>query len=261
MQLARKVILVTGATGGIGYEVCQLLDDKGATLVLNCVSGGLLAALQDELKGEHHAVAADVSTAEGRAAIVAACNKAGGIDAVINLAGILDFRLFAEQSEGVINRMLQVNSVGPILLCHALLPQLLARPEARMLNVGSIFASIGHPGFVAYCASKAALKAFTEALARELADTRLSVAYIAPRATATSLNSDRVMALNTALGNAIDPPAQVAAEIVRMLEGSARTRYLGWPEKLFVRLNAVLPSVVHTALVKKLSTIKHHAQA
>jgi short-subunit dehydrogenase len=260
MQLKGKTILVTGATGGIGTEVCRLLAGEGATLVLNCVSQELLADLLDKLGEGHHPVAADVASAEGRQAILAACLAAGGIDGMINLAGVLDFRLFGEQSESAINRMLQINAVAPILLSRLLLPQLLARPCARIVNVGSIFGSIGHPGFVTYCASKAALKTFSEALARELADTCVSVAYIAPRATSTALNSDRVMALNEALGNASDPPAQVAAQIVAMLRGTARLRYLGWPEKLFVRLNALLPAVVHSALVRKLPLIKHHAQ-
>lgn len=259
MQLAHKLVLVTGAAGGIGSQVCELLDRKGARLVLNGSSAGSLDALRATLTGQHHVVAADIATAAGRQAILAACAAAGPVDAIINLAGVLDFNLFTTQGERAIDRMLQVNSVGPVLLCHALLPQLLARPEARILNVGSIFASIGHPGFVAYCASKAALKAFSEALARELADTTVSVAYIAPRATATAMNSDRVMALNAALGNVCDSPVKVAAEIVAMLEGRGVTRYLGWPEKLFVRLNALLPAVVHAALVRKLSLIRQHA--
>ena len=261
MQLTGKTILVTGATGGIGSEVSRMLAAKGAKLVLNCMNPGLLATLQEELGGNHLMVVADVSVPEGRQAIMDACHAAGGIDALINLAGILNFNLFEAQTEAVINRILQINTVAPILLTRLLLPQLRERPEARILNVGSIFGSIGHPGFVAYCASKAALKTFSEALARELADSHVSVAYIAPRATETPLNSAKVTALNVALGNKCDTPAHVAAEIVALLESKQRLRYLGWPEQLFVRVNALLPAIVHSALVKKLSIIKHHAKA
>jgi len=261
MQLKHKTILVTGASGGIGSEVCRLLEARGARLVLNCISSTQLQDLQQRLTQQHRGVLADVATTEGRTEIVAACRAAGGIDALINLAGILDFGLFAVQSEALINRILQVNSVGPILLTRQLLPQLLQRSEARILNVGSIFASIGHPGFVAYCASKATIKAFSEALARELADTQVSVAYLAPRTTTTTLNSDRVNALNAALGHTSDRPELVAKAVVDMLASTARVRYLGWPEQLFVRLNSLLPGVVHAALVRKLSIIKQHAQA
>ncbi|MEY4642907.1 MAG: hypothetical protein RLZZ227_2901 [Pseudomonadota bacterium] len=261
MQLTHKTILITGATGGIGSELSRLLAAHGVRLVLTCMNATLLATLRDELGAQHHSVAADVSTRDGRQAIVDACTAAGGIDAVVNLAGILNFNLFEAQSEAVIERILQVNTVAPILLTRQLLPQLRQRPQARILNVGSIFGSIGHPGFVAYCASKAAVRTFSEALARELADTSVSVAYIAPRATETPLNSDKVNALNLALGNKSDTPAHVAQEIVALLASDQQLRYLGWPEKLFVRVNALLPAVVHSALVKKLSIIKHHAKA
>lgn len=256
MELRSKIILVTGATGGIGHALCERLSAAGATLIMN---GLQLQALQDmkALLGlHHHAVVADISDYEGRTRIAEACQAAGGVDVVINLAGILDCNLFTNQSEAGIERLLQINAVAPILLTHLLLPQLLRKPEARIVNVGSIFGSIGHPGFATYCASKAAIKMFSEALARELADTRISVGYIAPRATNTPLNSDKVNNLNTALGNATDAPATVADAIFAMATNKSRLSYLGWPEKLFVRLNAVLPGVVHNALVGKLPLIK-----
>jgi short-subunit dehydrogenase len=261
MKLQGCTILVTGAAGGIGSATCSLLATKGARLILNGLQEDKLRDLALTLPGLHICVAADIAEAAGRETIVAACERAGGVDAVINLAGILDFGLYASQDGDAIEQLLRVNTIGPMLLTHALLPMLQARAQARILNVGSIFGSIGHPGFVAYCASKAALKTFSEALARELADTGVSVAYIAPRATVTALNGDRVMALQDALGNDYDPPALVATEIVDMLAGRDHERFLGWPEKLFVLLNALLPAVVHAALVRKLPLIKQHAQA
>lgn len=260
MNLSHKTILVTGATGGIGREVSRLLAAQGARLVLNCLNTELLDKLAAELGPAHRRISADVATSQGRDAIVDACQTAGGIDAIVNLAGILDFDLFVHQPVSVIETLLMVNTVGPVLLTRQLLPQLLARPASRIVNVGSIFGSIGHPGFVAYCTSKAALKSFSEALARELADTHVSVAYIAPRATRTALNNDRVTGLNIALGNKSDEPSVVAREIVKLLAGDRPLRYLGWPEKLFVYINAVLPALVHSALVRKLPLIKKFAQ-
>ena len=105
------------------------------------------------------------------------------------------------------------------------------------------------------------MKTFTEALSRELADTNIAVSYIAPRATATALNSDRVNDMNKALGNNTDTPDYVARQIVNHLQQEKALSYLGWPEKFFVRLNALLPSVVHNALVKKLGLIKQFARS
>jgi short-subunit dehydrogenase len=260
MQVDQKTLLVTGASGGIGRALCRRLHAGGARLVLNCVNAAALEELTQELGPKHLPIAADIGTPEGRDTLARAC-QAAGVDGVINLAGVLDFALFNEQEPARIQRMLEVNALGTILLTRLLLPQLLTRPQARIVNVGSIFGSIGHPGFAVYCASKAAVKAFSEALARELGDTAVSVAYIAPRATRTALNSDRVSALNQALGNQTDSPDYVAGAIVALLESGAPERFLGWPERLFVKLNALLPALVHQALVKKLPLIKQYARS
>ena len=260
MNLNGKTLLLTGATGGIGKLVAQRLDAAGACIVLNCYLQDALAELSTELNGNHVIVCADVSSEQGREAIVSACSNAGGIDGIINLAGILDFALFAQQEVGLLERMITINLAAPILLTRLLLDQLMNKKEAVILNVGSIFGSIGHPGFTAYCATKAGLMRFTEALSRELADTPVRVAYIAPRATKTSLNDDRVNALNKELGNKSDNPELVADQIVAMLENNSVVEYLGWPEKLFVKINALLPGVVGSALIKNLSKIKHYAR-
>lgn len=259
MEIVNKRILVTGATGGIGSHLCDLLVKEGAQLILTCYNADLLHNLQVKLGSRHISVAADISSAEGREKIIDLCRQGGGFDGVINLAGILNFNLFENQSPEIIEATLQINMVAPVLLCQQLIPLLKQKNKAAILNVGSIFGSIGHPGFAVYCASKAGMKCFTEALGRELADTDIQVSYIAPRATSTPLNSSRVEAFNTALGNKSDSPEYVASEIVSLLKSGKPLRYLGWPEKLFVRLNGIFPGIVHKALVKNLSLIKKYA--
>jgi hypothetical protein len=66
--------------------------------------------------------------------------------------------------------------------------------------------------------------------------------------------------LNETLGNATDSPQQVAAELIKLLAGKRKQRYMGWPENLFVRVNSIFPGIVHNALVKKLSIIRQHAE-
>lgn len=259
MRLAGKTLLVTGATGGIGVELCRALSAEGVRLLMSGSRSAELDQLNRVLGDAHACVSADLSTEQGRASVIAACEEIGGVDGIVNLAGTLDFNLFAHQTAAQIERIVTTNVLAPMLLSHALLPLLAKRDEAIIYNVGSIFASIGHPGFVAYCASKAAIKSFTEALSRELADTAIRVVYIAPRATSTTMNDARVNAMNAVLGNRSDSPQFVAQEIVRQLKGSARTRYLGWPEKLFVRINALLPGLVYRSFARNLKIIKQYA--
>ena len=103
------------------------------------------------------------------------------------------------------------------------------------------------------------MRGFTEALRRELADTNVSVRYVAPRATRTGINTSAVERMNAELGVAMDPPELVAKAVCDMLAGSRVEAVLGWPEKLFARVNGILPRVVDGALRKQLPVIRRYA--
>ena len=266
MELNNKTVVLTGASGGIGRAIAQRLHEDGARLMLVSRSEVKLAALRDELPrpdehSGHIVCVADIASADGRATLQQRCAALpGGIDILINAAGINQLRLFVEQEDSAIEQMIATNLTGTIMLCHALLPLLQKKAQAAVINIGSTFGSIGYPGFSAYCASKFGLRGFSEALRRELADSGVEVSYIAPRATATALNSDRVVAMNKALGTAMDDPLRVASEVSRFIRGRSRSdAYIGWPEKLFVRVNALLPRVVDKSLRKQLPVIRRFA--
>ena len=260
MNIDGKTILVTGASGGIGREIARALAAKGARLIVSGRDHNKLTQLAAQLGDTAVIVSADMGTAEGRSAIVNTC-ATEGVDIVVHSAGTLDFALFANQDADAIETMVNLNFLAPVLLSRALVPILEQRPQGAMVFVGSTFGSIGHPGFSVYCATKFGLRGFAESLRRELADTPIQIHYLAPRATTTDLNSDSVVALNHALGNTSDTPQIVAAEVIGMLtSATGRNRYIGWPEKLLVRINALLPAIVDRALGKKLAIIRRYAQ-
>jgi short-subunit dehydrogenase len=259
MRLENKHAVLIGASGGIGQAVAIELDKTGVILILVGRNEAKLEQLNQSLSGHHQIIIADINTNEGRNTIVEQCQQVD-LKLYINASGILDFQLYDQQDSNIIESMMATNLVSPMLLCQRLIPLLQQRQEAAIINIGSIFGSIGHPGFTAYCASKFGLRGFTEALQRELADTNIKVCYLAPRATQTDLNSNAVTALNEALGNTTDTPEQVAYEVMNIIEGKQTQHFMGWPEKLFVRLNGLFPSIVHNALVKKLPIVRQYAQ-
>ena len=129
-----------------------------------------------------------------------------------------------------------------------MLPHFVGRRAGHVVNVGSILGSVALPHFAAYCASKFALRGFSEALRRELAATGVRVTYVAPRTTATAMNNATVRKLFAATKAAIDTPEDVATGIVAAIEQQRKDVYFGWPESLIVRLNGILPRLVDRAL-------------
>ena len=203
---------------------------------------------------------ADLTTTEGIAELK---NAASDFDAcgVINCLGVNELAMLSDLQGEDVAAMLTTNLLAPIQICHSLLPLLEVQPEAVIVNVGSILGSIGYAGSSIYCASKFGVRGFTESLRRELSDTNVSVVYLAPRATNTALNTDAMNQMNRELGNAVDEPEYVAQELVDILRnGQSTSRYMGWPESFFVRLNSLFPKMVDKALSKQLGTIKHYCE-
>lgn len=260
MQLAECRILLTGATGGIGQQLAEHLCAGGARLLLVGRQPERLAQLVERCRGRAESVCADITQSAGRDAVLQAARRIGGVNLLINAAGINHFSLLEQHDEEAIAALVQLNVTATLQLTHRLLPMLRQQERALVVNIGSTFGSIGYPGFAAYCASKFALRGFSEALRRELADTRVKVMYVAPRATRTGMNEQSVVAMNDELKVAMDDPAWVAEAVVAAIGRESEELYLGWPEKLFVRLNSLLPRVVDQALRKQLPIIQRFAR-
>lgn len=259
MQLSNKKILLTGATGGIGRALAKALAEQGASLVLAGRDITKLQALARTFANHgttHNAVSLALGTELAPAQTGAIVTNHRDIDIVVNCAGTNLFAACDNTRAEQTQSLLDINLTGTILLTQALLPNLLKRPEAMIVNIGSTFGSIGYPGFAVYCASKFGLRGYTEALRRELANSTVKVVYIAPRATTTEMNAAAVVEMNKALGNAMDPPELVAACVIRAMQKERPRLSIGWPEKLFVVLNALFTRLVDNALKKQLPVIQ-----
>lgn len=266
MKASSMRALITGASGGIGRAIAFELHARGASVLLAGRDDAALdesAAALGSRSARVETCAADLATAAGRSKVLAAARQCGGqgCNVLVNNAGLGDFGMIDTLDDAAIERLFAINAIAPIQLTRALLGQLRTQQEAAILNVGSVFGSLGYPGFATYSASKFALRGFSEALRRELADTRIGVHYFAPRATRTGMNAATVEAMNAELGVAMDPPAHVAAAACDLLERGGRSAVFGWPEKLFVRINALAPWIVDGSLRKQLPIIRRHAAA
>ncbi|MCS3790304.1 SDR family oxidoreductase [Aeromonas hydrophila] len=260
MKLEGKLVLLTGASGGIGEALAQELAAQGAHLLLHGRRASALERLRKELQHpeRHQTVIADLGSPQERAKLLQHPALDEGLDVLINNAGCNQFAWLEDQSSEQVERQLLLNVEAPIQLTRMLLPRL--RKPAVIMNVGSSFGAIGYAGYSVYCASKFALRGFSEALGRELEGTGIQVLHFAPRATRTRLNSEAAYEMNAELGTHTDSPQDVAEEAVIALCNETRRSWLGWPEKLFVRLNGLLPGLVDRALAKQKPIIERYAR-
>ena len=248
-------VLITGASGGIGQALVDELAAAGAQLLITGRRAEALAATADRHPDRVTALPADLTRVEERQQLVATARQAG-CNMLINAAGVNRVALFTEGSDAEIERLIALNLTATLQLTRALLPQLMAARQGWVVTLGSTFGTLGYPGQVGYCATKFALRGFSQALRRELADTRVRVLHVSPRATRTAMNAPEVEAMNAVLGNAMDSPARVAQAVRQAVERGRQEAQLGGPERLFVRLNALLPGVVDHALARQLPVIR-----
>ncbi|KRG68601.1 SDR family oxidoreductase [Pseudoxanthomonas dokdonensis] len=259
MRLHGKQVVLTGASGGIGSALCAQLVKRGATVLAVGRSRERLQRLAMQApSGQVVPVVADLASAEGRQHLREQA-QAHTPSSLILAHAQSAFGMFEGQSEADLQRLLETNLTAPMLLLNALLPILQRQPQASVVAIGSTFGSLGFPGFSAYSASKFGLRGLFEALAREYADRPVEFLYLSPRATRTPFNNAAVEALNHELKVAQDDPEVVAASLADAIERGDRRLQIGWPEKLFARINGVLPSLVDGSLRKQLAVVRRHA--
>jgi short-subunit dehydrogenase len=264
MKIAASTVLVTGANGGIGSAIAIELAARGASVVLSGRAAPDLERLCERLRASGmpaQSVACDLAQSGMPQQLVErTLALVPRIDVVVNCAGVQNFGPFSEESPKDTAQLFNVNTVAPIALVNAVLPHMLRNGRGHLVNVGSIFGSIGFPCFATYSASKFALRGFSEALRRELQGSGVAVSYVAPRFTRTALNGELVGRMADALHMNQDDPHEVANTIVDEIERDGRDRYLGWPEAFFVRVNALFPRLVDRSLTKQGHAMRRFAE-
>ena len=256
-RLKGRRIVLTGAAGGIGSAIARQLTGLEARLILADLETPALAALASETG--QASLACDLGTGQNRLALInRAAELFGALDGLVYCAGINAFGLHDVQSDDQIERIFRVNLIAPIQLTRSMLPMLERGIDPVIVNLGSVFGHIGFPGFSLYSASKFGLRGYTETLRRELADGPVRVAWLSPRATRTSMNAGIIDSINDELKVNYDSPEHVASAVVNTLVHPRSERVLGFPEKLFARINQVFPRMVDGALIRQLPVIRKY---
>lgn len=256
-------VLVTGATGGIGAAVARQLAALGFDMTLIARDPGRLSALGDALRVSgvmvtQIAVSLDRST-DFDELIRRASHCNGPIDILVNNAAVNWFGHFAGMPDLAIESLIETNIGVPIRMTRAVLPGMQKNHRGIVVNIGSVFGSIGFAGFPVYSACKFALRGFSEALRRELRGSGISIVYVAPRYTRTGFNDGAVDRMARATKMTMDAPEVVARRIVEAILAQRSETIIGWPERIFAKLNALLPRLVDRSLIDTSRQIMIHA--
>jgi short-subunit dehydrogenase len=250
--VSKQVVVITGASSGIGRETAVMLGERGASVVLAARNETALQEVAKEiarLGGAAEAVVTDVaewSQVERLAQV--AIDRFGRIDTWVNNAAVSTYATVEQMSVDEIERVLQVNLLGQIYGMKAVLPQLTRQGQGTIINVASALAERSVPLQAAYCASKHGVKGFTEALRLELARDHpgITVTLIEP----SSINTPLFTHARSKLGVKPQPippiyePRVVAETILFAAEHPRRTIVAGGSGKLLTVAQQLSPALV-----------------
>jgi short-subunit dehydrogenase len=172
------VALITGASSGVGRELARRLNQRGNEIIVAARSADALHELADELGGAR-VVVADLSHPDGVAALIDAVDR---VDLLVNNAGFGDYGAFIESEPSRVRGMVELNCAALAELTRAYLPSMVERHAGQILNVASTAAFQAGPQMAVYCATKAFVLSFSEAVAEEVRGTGVTVTAFCPGA-------------------------------------------------------------------------------
>lgn len=181
-----KVAIVTGGSRGIGLAVASALMSRGANVAIAGLDPGRLNEAAARLEtaacgGSVHTVQADVGDyAQAERLVGSTVERFGGLDLLVNNAGVGRFAPVAETAPDEWRRMIDTNLTGVFNCCHAAIPHLRRRGGGWIINVSSLAGTNAFAGAAGYCATKAGLNAFSEALMQEVRHDDIRVSYVMP---------------------------------------------------------------------------------
>ena len=254
-RLDDKVVVITGASSGIGRATALEFARQGAAVIL---AARRMAAL--------HEVAEECVEAGGRAMVVPtdvtdqramqhladrAVEAFGGIDIWVNNAGVIAFGRFEDIPDEVFEQVVRTDFLGTVHGCRAVLPHFLDRGEGIIINTASMVSNIGQRYATPYTAAKFAVRGFSESLRQELVDEPgIHVCMVMPASIDTPLWQHAANYTGRAIKplNPIHPPEEVAAAILSLARNPQREQFVGTEARIAAVSNAMAPQLTERAL-------------
>jgi hypothetical protein len=243
-----RVVLITGASSGIGAATARECVRHGARVVLVARRADRLEALTRELGPNVFAIVADVTQRVDRERVVAqALEHAGHIDVLFNNAGAGRLGWLETLTVEAVETQVQLNLLAVVELTRLMLPHMLARRHGHIINHASLAGLIGTPTYSVYCATKAAVFAFSESLRREVGPLGVRVSVLAPGGVAgTEFAEIAGLHRRTRLTTPrfLQPTAaDIARAVVGLVHRPRRTLIIPWPMGVAAWLNATFPAL------------------
>ena len=199
-RMAGRVALVTGGGGGIGLATGRVFAEEGAAVALLDADGAAVTAAAERIRvavpgAAPLALVGDVTREDdARRLVEEAATRLGGLDTLVNVAGVRVYVPLAEASGADWERIIGVNVLGTAHCCKAALPRLRRSGRGSIVNVSSVYGLMGRAGMGQYDTTKAAVLGFTRALAVEEASHRVRVIAVCPGGTITPYHIRRAAA-------------------------------------------------------------------
>lgn len=255
-QLPGQIVVITGASSGIGEAYAHTFAKVGCHLVLAARRVEKLEALAQTLREQYHISVlvspTDVADpVQAKAMIAAAEAHFGKIDILINNAGIATFSYFHKDNFEQMRQVMEVNYWGALHCTHAALPGMMTRKSGRIVNIASTASKIAPPGIGNYAATKHALRGFSDGLRVEVAKYGIQVQVICPTSTKTDIvkSSGNQRAVNFNPDNFFGMSVKrVARETLNAIYSNTPELMIGNVEKIGVQLKYFSPKSIDVIL-------------
>lgn len=253
VDLKNKVVLITGASSGFGEDAARLFAQEGCSVVLAARRLDRLQSLAEEIQnagGEALAVPVDVNEpAEIQVMVQTALDLYGNIDILFNNAGFGSMDWFEKlDAERNIETIIRVNLIGTMLVTHAILPHMLKRGSGHIINMSSVAGLISPALLTTYSAGKYGVRAFTDALRREVGPLGIKVSGIYPGPARTEFGQKLQRTRSREAVKRIKYPhlssKYVAERVVKVAKRPVRSLVIPWWYRVVTGFDTLFPVIV-----------------